>query len=70
MKSSQLRILVPAYFAPIGNGLAYWDKLLEASDRIPIVAILAPAVGPGKRPDPDYVKLLKRAEKTGVVLIG
>ena len=70
MKSSRLRILVPAYFAPRGNGLADWDKLLGASDRIPIVAILAPAVGPGKRPDPDYVKLLKRAEKTGIVLIG
>jgi len=70
MKSSRLRILVPAYFAPRGKSLAEWNRLLAASDRIPIVAILAPSVGPGKKPDPDYVRLLKRAEKTGIVLIG
>ena len=45
-------LLVPAYFYPAGDGLQHWDDLLAAADRVPIVAIVNPASGPGKAADP------------------
>ncbi len=68
--SPTLRLIVPAYFYPAGEGLEHWDRLLAAADRVPITAIVNPASGPGKAADPNYVKLLERAAKTKITLIG
>jgi hypothetical protein len=56
-----LSLLVPAYFYPADNGLKQWDKLIAAADKVPIIAIVNPASGPGKDADNNYVKLVKRA---------
>ena len=59
----RLRLLVPAYFYPAGDGAKEWDRLFAASAHAPIVAIVNPASGPGKKADPNYVKLLERAKR-------
>jgi hypothetical protein len=66
----RVRLLVPAYFYPAGEGLKHWDRLIESARNVPIVAIVNPASGPGKDPDPNYVKVIERARSAGVVLIG
>jgi len=66
----RLTLLVPAYFYPGGKGAAEWDRLLAAADEAPIVAIVNPASGPGKRRDPNYTAVLKRAKAAGVRTIG
>ena len=68
--SPHVRLLVPAYFYPAGDGLKHWDRLLAAADKVPVVAIVNPASGPGKKADANYVKLLERARKTKITLIG
>src|SRR5687768_16366735 len=66
-----LRLLVPAYFYPAGKGEQKWDKLIAAADRVPIVAIVNPASGPGRRADPNYTAILERAAKAKrLTLIG
>ena len=65
-----LRLLVPAYFYPVGPGLRFWDRLIASSAKVPIVAIVNPASGPGKG-DPAYTRLLDRAKKQpGLTLVG
>jgi hypothetical protein len=64
-------LLVPAYFYPAGEGLQHWDHLLASADRVPIVAIVNPASGPGKTADANYEKLLGRAKRAKrLTLIG
>ncbi len=65
-----LRLLVPAYFYPASKGLTHWDNLLAAADKVPIVAIVNPASGPGRRVDPNYVAIFDRAKQTKIRLIG
>ena len=64
------RLVVPAYFYPAGKGLAEWDRLLKSGEELEIVAIINPASGPGRRVDPNYAALLKRAARTKLVPIG
>src|SRR2546423_1244987 len=67
----RVRLLVPAYFYPAGEGLKDWERLFTASAHVPITAIVNPASGPGKDADPNYVKLLQRAkEHKGLTLVG
>jgi hypothetical protein len=67
----RLRLLVPAYFYPAGEGLKHWDRLLAAAAQVPIVAIVNPASGPGEKADPAYTKLLDRAKRqAGLTLVG
>ncbi len=33
--ATHVRILVPAYFYPAGDGLAHWDRLLADADKAP-----------------------------------
>lgn len=66
----RLQILVPAYFYPAGPGLEYWDQMIEAASEVPIVAIVNPASGPGEQRDPNYEKIIKRAEQAGIKLVG
>ena len=67
---ARLRVLVPAYFYPAGNGLREWDRLIEAAAHIPIVAIANPATGPGEKVDPNYQQVLTRAVRGKVTVIG
>jgi hypothetical protein len=67
----QVRLLVPAYFYPAGRGRDEWDKLLTAASEVPIVAIVNPASGPGRRVDPNYSAIFERAANAkNLTLIG
>jgi hypothetical protein len=65
-----LRFLVPAYFYPAEGGLKHWDRLLDAAAHVPVVAIVNPASGPGRKADPNYLKIITRAKKTPITLLG
>jgi hypothetical protein len=70
-KTPPVQLLVPAYFYPAGEGAKEWDKLIAAAERVPIVAIVNPASGPGKRVDPNYTAVLEKAAKAKrLTLIG
>lgn len=66
----KVRLLVPAYFYPAGNGLKDWRKLIDAAAEVPVVAIVNPASGPGRKVDDNYCDVVVRARKGGVTLIG
>jgi hypothetical protein len=66
----KLTLFVPAYSYPAGSGLRFWDELIAAADRVPIIAIANPASGPGDNRDENYSTVLKRAKRAGVRLIG
>ncbi len=66
----RLRVLVPAYFYPAGPGADEWERMTAAAKDVPLVAIVNPASGPGKATDPNYTRVLDRALKAGVTLIG
>jgi serine/threonine protein kinase len=66
----RLRLLVPAYFYPAGEGLAEWYRLLDSAGTAPIAVLANPASGPGPKADPNYEKVLKRAREKGVVVLG
>lgn len=59
----RVQLLVPAYFYPAGNGAKEWERLIAAADRVPIVAIINPASGPGRRVEPNYTALFEKAGK-------
>jgi len=65
-----IRLLVPAYFYPAGEGLAAWNKLIDASAKTPIVAIVNPDSGPGKRADDNYREVFRLAKKSRITLLG
>lgn len=65
-----VRLLVPAYFYPDGEGLKDWARLIASAEKTPIVAIVNPASGPGKRVDDNYTEVFRNAKGTKVVLIG
>ncbi len=66
----RLRLLVPAYFYPGGEGMAEWDKLLAVPDPSAIVIIVNTATGPGKVADPNYIQVIRRARQAGFTVIG
>lgn len=66
----RLRLLVPAYFYPADEGLKSWDRLLESPARGDLVVIVDPANGPGDKADPNYVKIVGRAVKADLALVG
>ncbi|HUY31831.1 MAG TPA: spherulation-specific family 4 protein [Pirellulales bacterium] len=65
----KVKLFVPAYFYPAGEGLKEWDRLIAAA-AVPIVAIANPASGPGERADPNHAKIIGRAARAGVTVIG
>lgn len=69
-KPPRMSLLVPAYFYPGGDGRKAWDGLIGAASRAPVVAIANPASGPGATRDPNYTKVLDRARREWVTLIG
>jgi Spherulation-specific family 4 len=68
-QQTRFELLVPAYFYPAAQGLVYWNQLIEAAARVPIVAIMNPASGPGTELDPLYRAVLERARSSGVRVI-
>jgi serine/threonine protein kinase len=68
--SPHLRLLVPAYFYPGGDGLKEWDRLIDSADATGLVAIVNPASGPGKEADRNFVQVMDRARTAGITLIG
>jgi serine/threonine protein kinase len=68
--AGSLKLLVPAYFYPAGEGLAQWDRLLDSPSSSRIIAIVNPNSGPGMVANPDYVKVVDRAKQNGVTVIG
>lgn len=65
-----VRLLVPAYFYPAGEGLSAWKQLIATSSKAPVVAIVNPDSGPGKRVDDNYSGLFKLAKGSPIRLIG
>jgi Spherulation-specific family 4 len=55
-----VQLLVPAYFYPSGWTQVYWDQLVTAASKAPIVAIVNPASGPGATVDPKYTSVVNR----------
>jgi hypothetical protein len=69
-KAIPVRLLVPAYFYPAGDGLAAWKRMIESAEKTPIVAIVNPDSGPGKRADENYRAIFKLVQKSKITLIG
>jgi hypothetical protein len=70
VEKPKVRLLVPAYFYPAGEGLKDWNRLIASAEKTPIVAIVNPASGPGKRVDDNYTVVFHKAKGTKIVLIG
>ena len=66
----RLRLLVPAYFYPGGEGLAEWERLLKAPSPELVVIIANPDSGPGEMPDANFVRVIDQAKEKGFTLIG
>lgn len=65
-----VKLLVPAYFYPAGEGLQTWHKLIAAGARTPVVAIANPGSGPGTAIDPAYTIIIQEAQAAKVTIIG
>lgn len=65
-------LIVPAYFYPSWEDAQanHWDELIVAAPRVPLVAILNPASGPGARRIPDYVRAVDSLRAAGGQVIG
>lgn len=67
---ASLKLLVPAYFYPAGEGLQTWHKLIAAGTKTPVVAIANPGSGPGTAIDPAYSTIIHEAQAAKVTVIG
>ena len=65
-----VQILVPAYFYPAGRSLTYWDQMVAAAPKAPIIAILNPGSGPGTTVDSNYTRAVNRLRTAGGRVIG
>jgi Spherulation-specific family 4 len=61
----EFALLVPAYFYPVGPGAVYWEQLAVAAAKVPVIAILNPASGPGAQVDGNYVAAVNRLRSAG-----
>ena len=68
--SARLRLLVPAYIYPADAGLDQWNQIIDSPAAVATVAIINPDSGPGKVADPNYTRILERARRRGVTMIG
>jgi hypothetical protein len=66
----RLRLLVPAYFYPGGEGLAQWQRLLQAPDPAAVVIIVNTASGPGEKVNPHFARVVDQARAKGFTLVG
>ena len=67
---ASVKLLVPAYFYPAGEGLRTWRKLIGAAGKVPVIAIANPASGPGTEINPDYAKVIQQAQTARIKVIG
>jgi hypothetical protein len=68
--SRRLRLLVPAYIYPLGDGRKEWQRLFDAASKVEIVAIANPDSGPGKERNLDYAAVFTEASNLGITLVG
>jgi hypothetical protein len=69
--SAHLKILVPAYFYPGASGQDEWKRLIASAARVPIVAVVNPASGPGDAPVQDYADVIRGGTASdGLTMIG
>jgi serine/threonine protein kinase len=68
--SPRMKLLVPAYFFPAGDGLPQWDRLIDSPAAAATVVVVNADSGPGQAANPDYAKVLERARGRGVTVIG
>lgn len=61
--------VVPAYIYPSGDGITAWNRIIESSKVIPLVAIFNPDSGPGSTPDSNDQAIVEKASKAGLRLI-
>jgi hypothetical protein len=68
----RLRLLVPAYFYPGGDGQKEWQKLFDAASKskAEIVAIANANSGPGADSDASYKAIVAAAGRAGVTVVG
>jgi hypothetical protein len=62
-RAERLRLVVPAYQYPTLGTL--WADLTAAAPRVPVVAILDPANGPGEAADPNYTAAVAALRAAG-----
>jgi hypothetical protein len=65
-----LRLLVPAYIYPAGEGKKEWHRLIDAASKVEIVVIANPNSGPGEDRDIEYDVIFTEASARGVTLVG
>ena len=58
-----ISLMVPAYFGPQPGG--DWDRLAIAAKRVPLVAILNPASGPGASASAQYTRAIQAVRAAG-----
>jgi hypothetical protein len=68
--SQRLRLLVPVYIYPAGDGLNEWQRLINAASKVQIVAIVNPNSGPGDERNLDYAAVFTEAKSHGITLVG
>jgi hypothetical protein len=68
--SRRLRLLVPTYIYPAGEGRKEWLRLFDAAAKVEIVAIVNPDSGPGREQNIDYHATFTEANKLGIALLG
>jgi hypothetical protein len=68
--SHRLRLLVPAYIYPGGDGRKEWQRLIDAASKVEIVAIANPNSGPGEERNLDYAAVFTEAGNQGIKLVG
>jgi hypothetical protein len=68
--SQRLRLLVPVYIYPAGEGWNEWQKLINAASKVQIVAIVNPNSGPGDERNLDYAAIFTQAKNHGITLVG
>jgi hypothetical protein len=69
-KSKLSGIFVPAYFHPSGDNLSYWDDLVSAAAKVPLMVVINPNSGPGEKIDPAYPSVIAKLAKTKAQLLG
>jgi Spherulation-specific family 4 len=68
--SRRLRLLVPAYIYPSGDGRQDWQRLIVAASKVEIVAIVNPNSGPGEERNEEYAVIFTEATTKGLKLVG
>jgi hypothetical protein len=69
-RARRLRLLVPAYIYPGGDGRREWRRLIAVASKVDVVAIANPDSGPGSASNPDYAAVIAEASSHGVKLVG